>query len=395
MKTSRPHLVLLSLLLPLTASLFAACAHAPKRNILKINIAHKLTHIRAGGRARLTAYQEYRDESTDVDAVSAAPSMSGLHHEEVAARWSVFETELASISEDGTLSALKPGRVTIKSNWESYEDSATVEVVRNLPVESLPQMSSSGLKCAPSYVELGLDDERAVNFKLSFDVDGCRDFELKAAAPARPLPWEFEAGGARLELKSARGPIVNGSARFPGGGEVSFTVWANGAGAFPVQLSGKSILLIGDSMAGGIGPYLQKRVEEAGGRFISGEEQSSTIIWWQGSGKLRELLGQHRPDIVFIALGSNELFVSQPETRAPLIKAMVEELGGRPAFWIGPPSWKPDGGLVRVIDENFQPGHFYDSNNLKVARAPDGKHPTAQGYQYWTELIWNWYAHAL
>jgi lysophospholipase L1-like esterase len=379
----------------LAASLFGACGRAPKRSTLKINIARKLTHVRAGGKARLMAYQQYRDESTDVDAVSAAPSASGLRHEEVAARWSVSDRELASIDEDGTLLALKPGRVTIKSNWESYEDSTTVEVVSNLPAESLPQMSSRGLKCVPTGVELGLDAERAVDFKLSFDDGSCRDVELKAAAPAHGLPWEFDEGGAHLELKSARGPIINGAARFPGGGEVSFAVWAGGAGAFPVALYGKSVLLIGDSMAGGIGPYLQKKVEEAGGHFIGAQEQSSTIIWWQGSGKLKELLGQHRPDIVFIALGSNEIFVRQPELRAPLIKAMVAELSGRPAFWIGPPSWKPDNGLVRVIDENFQPGHFYDSNNLKVTRGPDGKHPTAQGYQDWTELIWNWYARAI
>jgi lysophospholipase L1-like esterase len=154
-------------------------------------------------------------------------------------------------------------------------------------------------------------------------------------------------------------------------------------------------MLVGDSMAEGIGPHLQKKVEAAGGRFINAQERSSTIVWWQGSGKLRELLLKHRPDIVFIALGSNEIFIEEPHMRAPLIKAMVAELGTRPAFWIGPPCWKPDKGLINVIDENFQESHFYNSNDLQVARAPDGKHPTAQGYQYWTELIWNWYARAI
>ncbi|HEX7997227.1 MAG TPA: SGNH/GDSL hydrolase family protein [Pyrinomonadaceae bacterium] len=392
MKTSRPHLVifLLLLLIVLAAS---ACQRAPKRTVLKINIARRVTHVRVGQSARLATYQEYREESGDPDAVSAAPAIDGLHQETVNARWSVSDAQLASINEDGTLLAHKPGRVTIKSNWEAYEDSTTIEVVRNLPVESLPQISSSGLQCVPQAVSLSLNSEREVRFQLSFA--GCRALELKAAAPERPLPWQFDAGGIHLELKSARGPIVEGEARVGGGGEVSFTVWAEGAGAFPVELKGKSVMLVGDSMAEGIGPHLQKKVEAAGGRFINAQERSSTIVWWQGSGKLRELLLKHRPDIVFIALGSNEIFIEEPHMRAPLIKAMVAELGTRPAFWIGPPCWKPDKGLINVIDENFQESHFYNSNDLQVARAPDGKHPTAQGYQYWTELIWNWYARAI
>lgn len=393
MKTSRPHLVLLWLLL-LAAAFSAACQRAPKRTILKLNIARNLTHVSVGTSARLTAYQQYREESGDPVAVSAAPDR--LHYESVAARWSVSDTRLASVSEDGSLTALQPGRVTIKSNWESYEDTTTVEVVRNLPVGSLPQMTSSGnLGCAPQSIALGLETDRSINFNLGFNEEGCRDVELRAAAPQGALPWKFEADGVRLELTTARGPIVNGRARLPNGGEVLFTVWAGGAGAFPVSLSGRTVLLVGDSMAEGIAPHLQKTVEAAGGRFVNGQERSSTIVWWQGSGKLRELLSRHRPDIVFIALGSNEIFIEQPELRAPLIKAMVAELGARPAFWIGPPSWKPDKGLIRVIDENFQTGHFYNSNDLKVPRAPDGKHPTAQGYQTWTELIWNWYARAI
>jgi hypothetical protein len=242
---------------------------------------------------------------------------------------------------------------------------------------------------------LSLDADRAVHFQLSFAEGGCSDLELKATAPDHRMPWEFEVGGAHLELTSTRGPIVSGAVRLATGGEVSFSAWSEGAGTFPVSLAGKSVLLIGDSMAEGIAAPLQKKVEAAGGHFIDGHERSSTIVWWQGSGKLRELLGEYHPDIVFIALGANEIFIEQPELRAPLIKEMVAELGKRPAFWVGPPSWKPDKGLVHVIDENFQSGHFYNSNELKVPRAPDGKHPTAQGYQYWTELIWDWYARSV
>ena len=397
MKTSRPHLVLLSLLLlPLTI-FAAACQRAFQRNTLKIEIARGPTHISVGHTARLTARQEYREQSNDVDAVSAAPAAdSRSFRAEVPARWSVSDESLAKISEDGTLLALKPGRVTIKSRWENFEASTTVEVVENLPIDSLPQFSSRGTQCTARRVSLSLEADGIINFELDFEEEGnCRELKLSAAAPAHRLPWEFAQSTARLELTSAHGPVMSGKALLSGGGEISFTAWAAGEGALPLSLSGKTVLLVGDSMAEGLGPHLQRKVEAAGGRFIHGQERSSTIVWWHGSGRLRELLGKYRPDVVFIALGSNELFVKQPELRAPLIREMVAALGERPAFWIGPPSWKPDGGLLRVIDENFQPRHFYDSAGLKVSRAPDGKHPTAQGFQSWTELVWSWYTRAL
>jgi lysophospholipase L1-like esterase len=284
--------------------------------------------------------------------------------------------------------------VTLKSSWEGRESTATVEVVRALSYGSLPRLQAQALRCEPQGAGLSLSPDRNLRFSLSFDGD-CADLDMTAAAPDQPLPWEMPFNGGTLEVKKAQGAVVSGRVRLNVGGEVDFTVWAEGDGAFPISLRNKKVLLVGDSMAEGVGPWLQKKVEEAGGRFINGQERSSTIVWWQGSGKLRQMMALHTPDVVFIALGSNEIFLEQPHLRAPLIKQMVEELGTRPGYWIGPPSWKPDSGLVRVIEENFQPGHFYNSNDLKVPRAADGKHPTAQGYRTWTDLVWNWYAHAV
>jgi|SRR5215213_206414 len=159
----------------------------------------------------------------------------------------------------------------------------------------------------------------------------------------------------------------------------------------PLALAGKRVLLVGDSMAAGLQPSLQKRVEEAGGRFFGEPWQSSTIVGWEGTRRLTQMIELYQPDIVFISLGSNELEARRPEQRAPLIKRMVEEIGPRPAYWIGPPSWKEDRGLLRVIEENFQPNHFYNASNLNVPRQRDGKHPTLEGFNEWTQLIWNWY----
>lgn len=381
---------LLLLCASLTILFFSSCSKKATHDVLKIGIARNLTHIAVGQKSRLTAYEEYREGTTDVDAASAASVRDFLRAPLNAAKWSVSDDQLASVGEDGTFTALKPGRVTLKSSWDGRDATATVEVVKSLPLGPLPKVAPKGVRCTPQGVGLSLEQDRKLKFEMIFDGD-CPDIALEASAPDKPLPWEFPFQGGTLQLTSAQGPVVTGRASIAGG-SVEFTSWAEGDGSFPLSLRNKTVLLVGDSMAEGVGPWLQKKVEAVGGRFIDGHERSSTIIFWQQGGKLQEKLAEFHPDIIFIALGSNEIFIEKPEVRAPLIQQMVSEIGSRPAFWIGPPSWKPDKGLVHVIEENFQPGHFYNSNDLKVPRAGDGKHPTAQGYGTWTDLIWNWYA---
>lgn len=390
MKRFPQHLLLFALSLA-TLALLSSCG-GKSRDVIRIGIARNVTHIAVGQKSQLSAYEEYRAPA-DVDSASAA-ALRDFSRAQVGAKWSVSDEQLASINEDGIITGLKPGRVTLKGSWEGREASTTIEVVRALPGGPLPKVSARGARCAPQGVELSLKNDRAIHFELNFDSD-CADVSVDAGAPNGSLPWKFPFSNGTLELTSAQGPVVSGKAQLNNGSEVEFTVWADGDGSFPLSLANKTVLLVGDSMAEGVGPVLKKRVEGTGGRFIDGHERSSTIVWWQGSGKLREMLARYHPDIVFIALGANEIFLKQPELRAPLIQQMVEEIGARPSFWIGPPSWKPDSGLVRVIEENFQLGHFYNSNDLKVPRAPDGKHPTAQGYEIWTDLIWNWYAKAI
>ncbi|MBA3766079.1 MAG: Ig-like domain-containing protein [Acidobacteria bacterium] len=389
MKTSYPQLAPVLLVVAL---LSASCRTEVRREVLGIKIARNLTHIAVGQTAQLTAFQEYRLRAGESGAASAEP-VRDIRREAVAVRWSVSDPSVVSVSEDGTLAALNPGRVTIRGVWEDQEDSTTVDVLSDLQAARLPQINvSRGALCQPQAIELSLDGQGNLNFYLSFYGTGCSDVRIAARAPERPLPWEFPFKGGTVELYSSRGPVVSGAARLEGKGDASFTVWSDGAGAYPVSLAGKTVLLVGDSMAEGLAPSLQKRVEAAGGRFFGEPWQSSTIIGWEGTGRLRQMIERYQPDIIFISLGSNELEARRPEGRAPLIKQMLAEIGARPAFWISPPSWKQDRGLLSVIAENFQPGHFFNASNLQLPRQTDGKHPTLEGFEQWTELIWKWYA---
>jgi hypothetical protein len=390
---SFPRLALPIALLIAGVFLFVFLQRQTSRDVLRISIQRKPTHIAVGQTSQLQAYEEYQDGS--VDGASAASTTDDVSRGLITPKWRVSDPQVASISEDGMIKALKPGRVTVEGHWEGFESSTTIDVMKDLPAGVLPQIEARGSRCVPQDIGLSLSWERALRFRLKFSESDCKNLTIEANAPDQPLPWTFDGKGAHLELKSVRGPIVSGRISDPSGGEISFTVWSEGSGAYPISLSGKTVLLTGDSMSEGIGWTMRTKVEAAGGRLIVQPWYSSTTVGWQSEGRMRQYIEEYKPDIVFVALGSNEIFTSDTETRAKAVREITNEIGERPAYWIGPPSWKPDHGIVHTIEENFPAGRFYNSNDLRVPRRKDGAHPTVEGYATWTDLIWNWYARAM
>jgi hypothetical protein len=379
-------------LLLLFAALAASCNRAEERKGLKLRIS-QVTHIAAGQSFQLSAYQEYLKpaRSSSYGTVEATTNTDFVR-EPVEARWEVTDASIAQVAANGMLTALKPGKVQVKGYWQNYEAKINVEVLKNLSVRALPQLSAQGMKCSPEAVSLNLTTERTLSFRLTFAGNLCRELSFEKKVEEAQLPWRIDSEQGQLQIETAAGHVVTGEFRAKEGGTLRFTAWADGAGNFPVSLKGKKVLLIGDSMAEGIGWFLRGKVEEAGGQYIGEPWCSSTTYSWYDTGRFDQMMERYHPDIIFIALGSNELFNKQAETSAPIIQEMVRKIGDRPAFWIGPPSWKPDKGIVGVIESNFQPGHFYNANSLEVPRGHDKIHPTRDGFKTWTNLIWDWYA---
>lgn len=384
MKANRPLFVLFSVLA--IAGVFTSCQ--TRHEALKIGLS-RVTHVRAGKSVRLSAYQVYKAGSSDPDAAQAASD--GTLRETISPVWSVSDNSVATVGEDGTLTALKPGRITVKGVWEKHIAEQTIDVVKDLSVDSLPQLSSQGTDCKPQSAALSLSPERTLKFQLSFADDRCREASLEAVAPDHPLPWKFEFPSGTLELTEVQGLVVKGAARI-GNAQVSFIARSEGSGIYPISLANKTVLLTGDSMSEGIGWSMKKKVSDAGGRLIVIPWYSSSTVGWQAERRMTEYIQKYNPDVVFLALGSNEIFITNLEARAKAVRDIDEEIGERPAYWIGPPSWKPDKGIVRTIEENFRPNHFYNSNDLVVPRRSGGAHPTNDGYATWTDLIWDWYA---
>lgn len=156
---------------------------------------------------------------------------------------------------------------------------------------------------------------------------------------------------------------------------------------------GITVLHIGDSFAAALGRPLNRELTARGIRGVLEFETSTYIATWAIAKPIRRYLRRHRPDLVLITLGANELGAAHLERRAPLVRKLVRSLGDRPCVWIAPALWegtRPD--LLRVIEENCAPCAYLETNDLGVdiERTSDGIHPTREGGIRWAAAVIEW-----
>jgi hypothetical protein len=162
--------------------------------------------------------------------------------------------------------------------------------------------------------------------------------------------------------------------------------------ALPPLPKGTLVLQLGDSFAAALGVELGKRLKAAGVRSALEYKTASYIPNWSFGGDIPQYIGKYQPDLVLVTLGANEIEIPKPEQRVGAIKHLVGELGGRPCVWVAPPLWKPDTGLLKVIQENVAPCRYLDSNALvhDLPRGRDKIHPSPEGREIWAGIVFEW-----
>lgn len=163
--------------------------------------------------------------------------------------------------------------------------------------------------------------------------------------------------------------------------------------AAPLDTTKKNILFIGDSMLERLSPRFAAYAEENG-------HQMNTVIWygsttevWANSKRATEKIKTYHPDFIIISLGGNELFIKDIITRrSKFVKEIISEFGNIPYVWIGPPNWKEDTGINKMLQSIIPEGNFYLSYtpDQHYDRASDGAHPTAASAAKWADRICRW-----
>jgi lysophospholipase L1-like esterase len=160
-----------------------------------------------------------------------------------------------------------------------------------------------------------------------------------------------------------------------------------GDGAVPTRY-----LLVGDSMAWALGTQLEPLLVERGHKLMTKSQISGSIRGYsrKRAKQFRDSVQKYHPDAVIIVLGSNEALVPHPEQLQKPIKSVVEAVGDRKCYWIGPPMWRQDTGIVKLLSDNAGPCKFFDSSVLELERRPDKIHPTPSGSKTWALAVRAW-----
>lgn len=161
-----------------------------------------------------------------------------------------------------------------------------------------------------------------------------------------------------------------------------------------VDSSSHYILLCGDSMTEQMRFAIDAFAKKNGHKLMTCTWYSSSTQIWSESDKLSVLIKEYKPDFIFFTVGSNELFVPQIDKREKYIQDIIIEADTAlvPFIWIGPPNWKDDTGINKLIEKNLGKQRFFYSGGFreKLKRIKDGAHPTREAAELWVDSLSSW-----
>lgn len=160
----------------------------------------------------------------------------------------------------------------------------------------------------------------------------------------------------------------------------------------------RRMLLVGDSLVGGLAPYLKGLVEPAGWGFTSASNVGKSTRWYGQQNIIASLVAQHAPQLVVIVLGTNDGGAeSTPDRYRQFIADVVAQTGDAKVIWVGPPtiprSAEDDRGSaarnriladcpgIQAVDGRAM------TDDLNAHRTPDGVHFTQAGSKIWAGRI--------
>ncbi len=163
----------------------------------------------------------------------------------------------------------------------------------------------------------------------------------------------------------------------------------------PTTTPAKRIVLVGDSLAQGLGPVLAEIARRVPCAFQALGKKSTRVQDWMRDGDLLAAIGAPPADLVLVCLGTNDMRAADPANAGTEAGALVDKIfaAGASVAWIGPPRMTFDTGAFRpALSGACGPRdvRICDSQSLDLERAADGIHLTPKGYRSWAETIAAW-----
>lgn len=161
----------------------------------------------------------------------------------------------------------------------------------------------------------------------------------------------------------------------------------------PLVQKGSTIMLLGDSLAVGLGSHFHKVSREVGYKPVSYSKSGTTTIYWLR--QIERLLSLHKPKLVLVSLGTNDSYGVGPNSPTSNTFAMMSDIiakSGAIIVWIAPPDIKKE--KIKKIQDvrrmimSAVPCYF-PSEKFDIPLI-DGIHTTGKGYSSWMSELWHW-----
>jgi lysophospholipase L1-like esterase len=236
--------------------------------------------------------------------------------------------------------------------------------------------------------------------KTAHEGQALRVLPVALAAHVRQLV-EFDTRPADIDTR-----VDTGAASTP---EPPAEVVLQASGAEPTGVAASSplqpvmanrIVLVGDSLAQGLGPALAEIARSVPCAFQAVGKKSTRVRDWLRDADLDQAIGAPAADLVLVCLGTNDMRTSDPAGAGAEGGALLDRIlaTGASVTWIGPPRMAFDTGAFRsaLAQECSQRGvRICDSQALDLERAADGIHLTPKGYRIWAQTIAAWVPFAM
>ena len=152
----------------------------------------------------------------------------------------------------------------------------------------------------------------------------------------------------------------------------------------------KTILFLGDSMTQNLAIRMAKYCRWNNHELHAVNWDSSNTKIWSESDTITYFIDKFHPDIIFVCLGSNEVFLKNPEGHRKYVTRILDKIGNVPYIWIGPPAINGNPGITDMIQSAVRQGCYFRSTDLKLDRQPDHIHPTRSASATWLDSVAAW-----
>jgi hypothetical protein len=161
----------------------------------------------------------------------------------------------------------------------------------------------------------------------------------------------------------------------------------------PPDWRGVRVLHVGDSnVAMGLVSGLRERFRAAGATYEAHGWVGSRSKSWVITGKLAELIRVFAPQVVIVTLETNTLGSRRTDVHAAWVKRLVERIGPRRCYWLGPPPLLDDTyHYGAILATACAPCRYFDTARLPYPKREDGRfHLTRDQGIDWAGRVWAW-----